>query len=81
MGHVEDTSPPAPRKSLRCSSGLGAVACAVLSGDLQLLPTLVEKGAKLRCRAPRLGEEPWEILGKSWENWGNHGKIARENRV
>lgn len=40
------------KKSLRSSSGLGAVACAVLSGDLQLLPTLLEKGAKLRCRAP-----------------------------
>lgn len=41
-------------KSLRSSSGLGAVACAVLSGDLQLLPTLLEKGAKLRCRAPNM---------------------------
>jgi len=43
-------------KSLRGSFGLGAVACAVLSGDLQLLPTLVEKGAKLRCRAPNMLE-------------------------
>ena len=32
--------------------------------------------------APLSGTETWrKILGKSWENWGNHGKIARENRV
>ena len=84
MGYVEDTSPPArppaPRKSLRGSFGLGAVACAVLSGDLQLLPTLVEKGAKLRCRALRLGEKSWENHGKIGEIMGKlPGKTGYES--
>ena len=41
-------------KSLRSSSGMGPLACAVLTGDLALLPTLVEKRASLCCTAPNM---------------------------
>ena len=57
------------RKNLRKFSGIGPVACAVLSGDLQLLPTLLEMRANLRSRAPRLGlrygcEKPCDFRNK-----------------
>ena len=44
------------RKSLRSSSGMGPLACAVLTGDVALLPTLVEKRASLCCAAPLPGK-------------------------
>ena len=44
------------RKSLRSSSGMGPLACAVLTGDVALLSTLVEKRASLCCAAPLPGK-------------------------
>lgn len=59
-------------KSLRSSSGMGPLACAVLTGDVALLPTLVEKRASLCCAAPNMmdvdiipGMTPLALAAKS----------------
>ena len=42
-----------PRRSLGQTKGIGPLACAVLSGDVELIPTLVQRRANLHCRASK----------------------------
>ena len=42
-----------PRRSLGQTKGIGPLACAVLSGDVELIPTLVQRRASLHCRASK----------------------------
>lgn len=41
------------QRSLGQTKGIGPLACAVLSGDVELIPTLVQRRANLHCRASK----------------------------
>ena len=87
--HVEDTSPPARAPGPQgCSAQSQEVPPELLRSGRRGLcraewrPAAAPDVGGEGREAPLSGTETWrKTLGKSWENWENHGRIARENRV